>query len=229
MVSIYRGNWRTHIWAAGMAMAGLALAGCAGDPVVPPSSMILTEECDDKVAAMRKVYEERTAGEHAKSAEQRRKDAKELEAARAAYTNAAGRLVELTRLELKRAVLFGFGEDDVDSTSRSGIQKNVDTLLQHPTYRIRVEGHTDDRPIGPRLKDKFDTNWELSAARASTVARYIIDAMLVDPARVQVVGYGKFRPVADNATEEGRARNRRVEVVIFEEPPPRAPLTSVTP
>jgi len=191
--------------------------------------MILTEECDDRVAAMRKTYEERMASERADSAEQHRKDAKELDAARAGSADAVGRLADLTRLELKRAVLFGFGEDDVDSTNRSGVQDIVDILYQHPTYRIRVEGHTDDRPIGPHLKDKFETNWELSAARASTVARYLIDALLVDPARVQVVGYGKFRPVADNATEEGRARNRRVEVVVFEEPPPRAPLTNVTP
>jgi outer membrane protein OmpA-like peptidoglycan-associated protein len=204
-------------------MAGPALAECAGDPVVPPPLMISTDECDNRVAAMRKVYEERTVGERAESAEQRRKDAKELEAARAAYTDAAERLVELTRLELKRAVLFGFGEDDVGSMNCSGIQGIVDILLQHPTCRVRVEGHTDDRPIGPRLKNKFDTNWELSAGRASTLAQYIIDAMLVDPARVQVVAYGKFRPVMDNATEEGRARNRRVEVVIFKEPPPTSP------
>ncbi|MDP1769816.1 MAG: OmpA family protein [Nitrospirota bacterium] len=212
-----------------MAMVGLTLIGCASDPTAPPLTMISMKECNDKVAAMRNAYDERTARDRAESAEQHRKDAQELESVRAAYKDATGRLLELTRLELKRAVLFGFGEDDLDSTNRSGLQDIVEILAQHPTYRIRVEGHTDDRPIGPRLKDKFDTNWELSAARAATVARYIIDAMLVDPARVQVVGYGKFRPVADNATEEGRARNRRVEVVIFEEPPPRGPLPNVIP
>ena len=60
------------------------------------------------------------------------------------------------------------------------------------------------------------------------MARYIIDALQVDPAHVQVVGYGKFRPMMDNATEEGRAKNRRVEIAIFKEPPPRIPLTNVT-
>ena len=98
---------------------------------------------------MRKVYEERMAKERSARAEQRGKDANEFEAARAASVDAIARLEELTRLELKRVVLFGFGEDDVGSTNRSEIQEIVDIQSQHLTYRVRVEGHTDDRPSVP--------------------------------------------------------------------------------
>jgi len=230
MVPNDRGTLRAKNWAAVMGMIGLVLVGCAGKPDVPPlSKVLIEEECDNRAAVVRKDYEERMAMERAETEAQRRKDAKALEEARAAYADAVGRLEELTRFELKRVVLFGFGEDEVDSTHRSELENIVDVLSEHPGYRIRIEGHTDDRPIGPHLRDKFPTNWELSAARAATVARYIIDSLLVDPARVQVVGFGKFRPVTDNVTEEGRARNRRVEIVIFQEPPPRAPITNVSP
>jgi chemotaxis protein MotB len=188
MAPNFREIWRTQIRTAGMAMVGLTLIGCASDPAAPPLTMISMKECNDKVAAMRGAYDERTARDRAESAEQRRKDAQELESVRAAYKDATGRLVELTRLELKRAVLFGFGEDDLDSTNRSGLQDIVEILAQHPTYRIRVEGHTDDRPIGPRLKDKFDTNWELSAARPPPRRANIIYLMRVGPPRGEGVG-----------------------------------------
>jgi chemotaxis protein MotB len=76
--------------------------------------------------------------------------------------------------------------------------------------QLAVEGHTDDRAI---RTDLFPSNWELSGARAAAVLRYLIDTQF-DAARVHVAGYADTRPVADNTTREGRARNRRVEFVF---------------
>ena len=82
--------------------------------------------------------------------------------------------------------------------------------LQH----VRVEGHADNMEIGPSLKGTFPTNWELSKARAADIVRYLIEKGGMDSAKLSAVGYGASRPVASNATENGRKKNRRIEVVV---------------
>ena len=79
---------------------------------------------------------------------------------------------------------------------------------------IRIEGHTDNVPIGPNLKDKYFSNWELATGRASSVVRYFADAHGIDPIRMEAVGFSEYRPVASNETWEGRQRNRRVAIVL---------------
>jgi chemotaxis protein MotB len=79
---------------------------------------------------------------------------------------------------------------------------------------VRVEGYTDDVPI---KNSRFRSNWDLSAARAATLVHQLIDHG-VDPLRLSLAGYGEYRPVADNATEEGRAKNRRVVLVVLATP-----------
>lgn len=79
---------------------------------------------------------------------------------------------------------------------------------------IRVEGHTDDTPISDKLKPKYPSNWELSAARASAVARYIETKHHIDPKRLESLGFSMYRPVAPNDTDENKQRNRRVEIVL---------------
>lgn len=80
--------------------------------------------------------------------------------------------------------------------------------------QVRVEGHSDNMEIGPTLKGRFPTNWELSKARAADIVQYLIEKGGMDSAKLSAVGYGASRPVASNATEEGRKKNRRIEVVI---------------
>ena len=77
---------------------------------------------------------------------------------------------------------------------------------------IRVEGHTDNVPIATPL---YPSNWELSSARATTVGRYLAEHSDIAPQRIIAAGYGEFRPVAPNDTREGRARNRRVDLVVL--------------
>ncbi|ODT44214.1 MAG: hypothetical protein ABS70_06020 [Nitrospira sp. SCN 59-13] len=80
--------------------------------------------------------------------------------------------------------------------------------------QVRVEGHSDNMEIGPSLKGVFPTNWELSKARAAEIVRYLVEKGGMDSAKLSAVGYGASRPVASNGTEEGRKRNRRIEVIL---------------
>ena len=89
---------------------------------------------------------------------------------------------------------------------------------------IRVEGHTDNVPVGT---DRYPTNWELSSARATAVLRYLVEQGDVNPGRLFAAGYGEFRPVASNRTPEGRALNRRADIVVLtpaDEAEPESPV-----
>ncbi len=96
--------------------------------------------------------------------------------------------------------------------------------------QIRVEGHADNMEIGPSLKGRYPSNWELSKARAAGIVRYLVEKGGMDSAKLSSVGYGASRPVASNATEEGRKKNRRIEVILYtpEEEPKVQPVHDVT-
>ena len=89
----------------------------------------------------------------------------------------------------------------------------VETLKGVQDKAIRIEGHTDNIQISGALTQTFPTNWELSAARAINVARYLQKQGL-DPATLSAAAFGEFKPVADNETKEGRAKNRRIEITL---------------
>jgi chemotaxis protein MotB len=80
---------------------------------------------------------------------------------------------------------------------------------------IRVEGHADNMEIGPSLKSLYQTNWDLSKARAGGVLRYLTEKGGIDSAKLSSVGYGDTKPMAGNATEVGRQKNRRVDIVLY--------------
>ena len=77
---------------------------------------------------------------------------------------------------------------------------------------IRIEGHTDNRPINTA---KYPSNWELSSDRATQVVRYLTDQHSFDPKRISALGFGEYRPMATNDNDEDRARNRRVDIVVL--------------
>jgi chemotaxis protein MotB len=110
-------------------------------------------------------------------------------------------------------ILFRSGSAQILPEGEKVLTKLADALKGSKEF-IRVEGHTDDLPIGPALKDRFFSNWELSAARASSVVRYFQHGHGVAPERMEAVGMSLYRPVAANDTAEGRQRNRRVEIVV---------------
>jgi chemotaxis protein MotB len=116
-------------------------------------------------------------------------------------------------VEIKTDILFASGVATVDSQAVPVIQKVAGILAPFPNA-IRVEGHTDNRPISTAL---FPSNWELSAARAANVVQ-LFTRSGIDPQRMEVLGLGDNRPVADNATLEGRNANRRVVIVVVQAP-----------
>lgn len=96
--------------------------------------------------------------------------------------------------------------------------KRIAKILSKPGLDIRIEGHSDNQPIHTA---QFNSNWDLSAARAMTVLQLLVNGAGYDPKRLSVAGYGEYRPVADNSTAEGRRMNRRVDLVVVQSQPIR--------
>jgi chemotaxis protein MotB len=116
--------------------------------------------------------------------------------------------------DLVDQLVYESGEVTIKPTGVE-ILKQVHAMLKEmPDKQITVEGHADNQAIGPSLKIQFPTNRELSTARAQTVVRYLVDQGGLDPAHVSAIGVSDKKPVASNASEEGRRKNRRIEIVL---------------
>lgn len=115
-------------------------------------------------------------------------------------------------IELRTDILFASGAARL-SPEANGILDNMASILQPFPNAVRIEGYTDDRPINTAL---YPSNWELSAARAASVARLFAEQG-VEPSRLGIMGWGEYRPSADNTTEDGRNHNRRVLIVVLSE------------
>lgn len=115
-------------------------------------------------------------------------------------------------LNLNGALLFDSGKSELRSEAAPLIDKLGKIIGQYPDHIIEVEGHTDNVPIHSA---KYEDNNVLSAYRALTVASYLRDITDIAPAHIKSAGRGEYVPVADNTTPEGRARNRRVEIKIY--------------
>jgi chemotaxis protein MotB len=107
-------------------------------------------------------------------------------------------------------LLFGPGSAELGEPGQRAIDLIAEPM-RAMTQPIRIEGHTDSTPIA---NERFPSNWELSSGRASTVLRHLITGFGIAPGRLSAAGYADTKPVADNATAEGRAANRRVEIVL---------------
>jgi chemotaxis protein MotB len=112
-------------------------------------------------------------------------------------------------------VMFDSGEAVLKPDGQAIMQKIAALLAKHPELKIHVVGHTDNVPIRPAARSRFASNWELSTARALAAVHFLTEQAGIDPRRVGAVGYGEFRPLADNATAEGRALNRRIAITIL--------------
>jgi len=116
-------------------------------------------------------------------------------------------------VNLVDAILFDSGKAEVKEDGLAVLQKVVDILKTVKDKAIRIEGHTDNVPIRGSLANKYATNWELSAARAINVTRFLQKQGL-DSAILVAAAYGEYKPVAPNDSEEGKAKNRRIEIVL---------------
>ncbi len=111
-------------------------------------------------------------------------------------------------------ILFASGKANISREGKKVLDKVVEILNDIKDKRIQVEGHTDNVAITSSIKTKYPTNWELSTARATQVVRYLQEGG-IDPKLLSATGYSEFQPVASNDTEEGRAKNRRIEIVLL--------------
>ncbi len=119
---------------------------------------------------------------------------------------------QYVQLTLKGALLFDSGKAVIRDSALPVVDKVGIILQKYANSIIEIEGHTDNVPING---GKFADNSELSCARALSVFNYLIDTTSLEPSHIKYAGRGEYVPVADNATEEGRAKNRRVEIRIY--------------
>jgi len=131
---------------------------------------------------------------------------------------------QITVINVAGEILFASGSAEIKPKGRKVLDIIAHTLSTYPDRNISIEGHTDSFPI--IMHDPYPTNWELSAARAASAVRYLEHSAEVDPARMRAVGHGSYSPVAPNNTRKGRARNRRIEIIIL---PATMPSGAMTP
>jgi chemotaxis protein MotB len=111
-------------------------------------------------------------------------------------------------------ILFDSGSVEINQKGKKILLVVADSVRAHRVQNLLVEGHTDNMPLGPTLKERFPSNWELSAARAAAVVRFLQKKGRLQPERLSARGYSYFRSVASNETKEGRHQNRRIEIIL---------------
>jgi chemotaxis protein MotB len=121
-------------------------------------------------------------------------------------------LVDGIRLGVSDELLFSSGGVDVGEKGRAVLARVAGQIVDGDTL-VFVEGHTDDVPVGPRLKERYPTNWELAGARAALVVR-LLSENGVAPERMRAVSRGPFDPIAPNDSDENRAKNRRTDIIL---------------
>lgn len=154
---------------------------------------------------------------------------KELAEMRHTYENLVGEMeseIESGQIKITQAmdklsvnfvekILFDSGKSKIKPAGMAVLKRVGDILKKVTDKQIRVEGHTDNVPIGVALQKKFATNWELSAVRATTVVRFLDSEVGLAPAHMSAAGYSHYKSVATNDTKDGRAENRRIEIVLL--------------
>lgn len=119
------------------------------------------------------------------------------------------------KVDLVDKILFDSGDAAVTERGGQVLQRVGEVLAKVKDKKIQVSGHTDDAPItDKKLREKFPTNWELAAARAINVVRYLEEKAKVPGRSLVVAAYGPWEPITSNKNASGRARNRRIEVVL---------------
>ena len=190
----------------------------------------MRQEIDRLTTELQKVKEERAQllSERDRLAMEKENREKELLAAQDTY----GELIDKMRSEISRGevtiselqgkltvnlvekILFDSGSADIKSGGKEVLSKVGTILNDVEDKEIRVEGYSDNLPISPRLKSIYPSNWELSSARAISVVQFLHNTLNIPGERLSASGFAEFRPIADNSTPEGRAQNRRIQIIL---------------
>ena len=154
-------------------------------------------------------YEEAALAESEKMAEEIEKQLEELQIADQVEVESNAQYVMLT---LNGALLFDSAKSEIREDAQPLVDKLSMILQSYNSNRMYIEGHTDNVPIH---NSKYESNDILSSYRAHSVKDYVLSKTTLDPAKIRATGCGEYNPIADNSTPEGRARNRRVEIKIY--------------
>jgi chemotaxis protein MotB len=118
------------------------------------------------------------------------------------------------KVDLVDAILFDVGDSSISKKGDEVLARVGAVLAQVKDRQIQVSGHTDDSPISDRLKSQYPTNWELSAARATNVVRFLQEKARINGERLVIAAHGPYEPISTNANPSGRSRNRRIEILL---------------
>lgn len=125
------------------------------------------------------------------------------------------RMADKLNVKIVDSILFPSGKAEITAPGIKVLQQVGDILKKTRNKRVRVEGHTDNVPIHPKLQNRFPTNWELSAARATNVVRFLQEEVGINASHLEVAGLGQNHPVSTNKTSKGRMQNRRIEILLL--------------
>lgn len=192
---------------------------------------VLQEQLDNahaRIADLERQTEEATRSQKLLETEMRRA----IESKDVTISELQGKLT----VNIVDRILFDSGEATLKPEGEEMLRKIAAVLARFPNRQVHVIGHTDNVPIRASARHRYPSNWELSTARATAAVRFLTEQGGVDPRRIGAVGYGEFRPIADNSTPEGRAQNRRIAIVVLSEElvgldaaPTAKPFTAPTP
>jgi len=208
---------------------GVTVGASSGKPqFIPKSDMMPIPSMKQQ---LKNTEKPKAKGDGSSKVQATKKDFKEMLVALEKFLidkNAQDKVnIDITRrglvISLREAGFFDSGSATIQPAAYEFLAKIAEVLLPYGNP-ISFEGHTDNIPMRSAT---FHSNWELSTARATTLAHYFMDQHSFTPEKISVTGYGEYRPVADNSVEEGRKQNRRVDVVLvgategeIEEPAP---------
>jgi len=207
----------TLVIGAGCSAGGTAGSSTARSPDTKDSLRTEVVRLRDEVRTLRdslQFYDDVDSGQYYR--EQR---ALRDQMARMTYELDALRDGGQTLSEERVDQLFEPASATLTEAGRNALKPVAAQLRQaYPEREVRVEGHSDDTPLGESMKETYPSNWELSTARASAIVRALVDLSGLDADQFVAVGYGATRPVASNETAAGRRANRRVRIAVLPAP-----------
>jgi chemotaxis protein MotB len=191
-------------------LALLALTGCSNNKELLAQKDQQISELQTRVGSL----ESELSAEHQRATDLNA----ELEKALADYKQKENVLLQKiddkSVVTVSDAMMFASGGVQLTQKGTKMLDQMAAVLNKYPDREVRIEGYTDNVGIALEFQNRFKSNWELSTARATSVLHYLRQKTNIDPNRLAAVGYGQYRPVADNSTPEGRAKNRRVVITV---------------
>lgn len=122
-----------------------------------------------------------------------------------------------TVFEMQQSILFNLGQVKLKREGQQTLSNLAKILRQYPNRQISIQGHSDDQPLGPVLKQRYTSNWELAAARAASAIYYLQHIESIKPSRLTLVSHAQYRPKVESKQPQARSANRRIEIIMMPE------------